>query len=69
MGTPATGHSWASIARSAEKALRLYGTGLTTKQVVSQVGYSHGTTRAVLDELSTALRPEHLVARLNPGFD
>lgn len=40
----------------AEKAVRLYESGLTIKQVVEQVGYSYGTIRRVLHENGVAMR-------------
>lgn len=40
----------------AERAVRLYASGLTIMQVVEQVGYSFGTIRMVLHENGVAMR-------------
>lgn len=40
----------------AEKAVHLYESGLTITQVVSHIGYSHGTIRKVLLEHGVAIR-------------
>lgn len=40
----------------AERAVRLYESGLTIRQVAIQIGYSYGTIRTVLHEQGTALR-------------
>jgi AraC-like DNA-binding protein len=39
-----------------ERAVQLYESGLTIKQVVAQVGYSYGTIRRVLHEHGVAMR-------------
>ena len=41
---------------ASEKAVRLYESGLTIREVVDQVGYSYGTIRTVLHEQGVALR-------------
>jgi AraC-like DNA-binding protein len=40
----------------AEKAVRLYETGLTITQIVAQIGYSHGTIRTALLMHGVAIR-------------
>jgi len=43
-------------AQDAEKAVQLYERGLTITQVVSQIGYSHGTIRTAHLKHGVAIR-------------
>jgi AraC-like DNA-binding protein len=53
-GVSLRGH--AMTVQDAERALHLYERGLTITQVVSHIGYSHGTIRKVLLKRSVAIR-------------
>lgn len=50
----------------AEKAVRLYESGLTIKQTVEQVGYSFGTIRRVLHENGVPTRAAAIGKRSAP---
>jgi hypothetical protein len=52
--------------QDAERAVRLYESGLTIKQVVEQVGYSFGTIRRVLHDHGVALRGSGVGKRAAP---
>lgn len=44
-------------AEDADKAVRLYESGLTIRRVVERVGYSYGTIQRMLNEKGVVMRP------------
>jgi AraC-like DNA-binding protein len=64
-GVSLRGHAITS--EDAERAVRLYESGLSITRVVAQVGYSHGTIRTALLKHGVAIRSVGHVTRVVSG--